>query len=112
MMFGQKLKKLRIKHNLTQQQVGDIIGFGRSTIAGYETKGKEPSLDKLALLANYFKISADYFLDIETESIDNLQHQEEIDNTKTINCADLSEEDIQAVENYIDYLKFKNNKNK
>ena len=39
MIFGDRLKQLRLKHNVTQQQLADYLGVNRTSIAGYETKG-------------------------------------------------------------------------
>lgn len=60
--FGQRLKELREERGLTQQDVADILNVGRPTIAGYETKGKQPDYDKLKILANYFDVSVDYLI--------------------------------------------------
>lgn len=42
MSFGQKLRKLRKKFNMTQKNVADCIHVSRSAIAGYEKKGRQP----------------------------------------------------------------------
>lgn len=60
--FGEKVKKLRVQKNLTQSQLAEVLSVGRSTIAGYETKGKQPDYDKLEKLATYFNVSIDYLL--------------------------------------------------
>ncbi|GAA0788022.1 helix-turn-helix domain-containing protein [Hathewaya limosa] len=62
MTFGNKLKLLREHNNLTQQDLAEILKVGRPTIAGYETKGKQPDYDKLIILSNYFNVSIDYLL--------------------------------------------------
>lgn len=62
MTFGERLKLLRDEGGLTQQDIADIINVGRPTIAGYETKGKQPDYDKLKTLANYFDVSVDYLI--------------------------------------------------
>ena len=36
MIFGDRLKQLRLKHNVTQQQLADYLGVNRTSIAGYE----------------------------------------------------------------------------
>ncbi|PKM49450.1 MAG: hypothetical protein CVV02_16035 [Firmicutes bacterium HGW-Firmicutes-7] len=61
--FGDTVRKLRIQNNLTQSQLAQILSVGRPTIAGYETKGKQPDYDKLKKLANYFNVSIDFLLD-------------------------------------------------
>ncbi|PKM93256.1 MAG: hypothetical protein CVU84_16700 [Firmicutes bacterium HGW-Firmicutes-1] len=60
--FGDTIKKLRIQNNLTQSQLAQVLSVGRPTIAGYETKGKQPDYDKLEKLANYFDVTIDYLL--------------------------------------------------
>jgi transcriptional regulator with XRE-family HTH domain len=60
--FGKILKELRDSRGLTQQDIADLLKVGRSTIAGYETKGKQPDFDKLKVLADFFNVTIDYLL--------------------------------------------------
>ncbi|MCR1952935.1 helix-turn-helix domain-containing protein [Clostridium sp. DSM 100503] len=62
MTFGDRLKELREKHGLTQEQLAKILNITRPTIAGYETKGKQPDYEKLKILADFFNVSIDYLL--------------------------------------------------
>ncbi|MEJ8555139.1 helix-turn-helix domain-containing protein [Tepidibacter sp. Z1-5] len=62
MPFGDILKLLRENRGLTQQGLADVLGVGRATIAGYETKGKQPDYEKLKIIANYFNVTIDYLL--------------------------------------------------
>ncbi|MCF6461460.1 XRE family transcriptional regulator [Clostridium sp. Cult3] len=62
MVFGKRLKSLREEKGFTQQDIADILGVGRATIAGYETKGKQPDYEKLMKLAEFFNTSVDYLL--------------------------------------------------
>ena len=61
MAFGDKLKELRAKHNITQQELGDIMGVSRATIAGYETKNKEPDFT-----CRVSKTKDDIFISVST----------------------------------------------
>lgn len=61
-MFGSRLKDLRKEKGITQKQLADMLKVGRPTIAGYETKGKEPDFDTVVLLADYFGVTVDYML--------------------------------------------------
>lgn len=47
MKFLQRLCKLRKENNLTQKELTKHMGIDRATIAGYETKCKEPAYEKL-----------------------------------------------------------------
>lgn len=73
MSFDKKLKELRLKNNMTQLYVAKRLNVARSTIAGYETKNRQPSHEKLTALANLFHVSIDYLLDGDTISLDSSQ---------------------------------------
>lgn len=65
MLFGKRLKKLRKEAGITQKELADKIGVNRATIAGYETKGKEPSYDTLIKIARALNCSLDVLLDYQ-----------------------------------------------
>ena len=69
MSFGQKLRKLREKFNMTQKNVADCIHVSRSAIAGYEKKGRQPSHEKLTAIADLFEVPVDYLLNDEEDTI-------------------------------------------
>lgn len=62
MSFSDRLKDLRNSKGLTQQDLADILKVERPTIAGYETKGKQPDYEKLLILSEYFNVSIDWLL--------------------------------------------------
>lgn len=67
-MFSQKLKLLRKKNGLTQEQLAKAIGVERSSVGKYEGKGNVmPSHDVLAALSSVFGVSIDYLLDNENQ---------------------------------------------
>ena len=59
---GERLKGIRRRTGLTQQQVGDAIGYARSTIGVWEKGHDLPGRDALILLAEFFGLSVDRFL--------------------------------------------------
>ena len=69
MSFAEKLKQLRLQNNLTQEALGKRMNVSRSTIAGYETKNRQPSYEKLTALASLFRVPVDYLLDEEDEPV-------------------------------------------
>lgn len=128
MSFGQRLKDLRIEKNVTQQQVGDFLGVGRATIAGYETKDKHPDFDKLNLLAQFFNVTTDYLIGVpnsfktlddkditiathRTDSykkdLDTKEYFTTSDGQKVNLYEDLSTEAREQLESYLNYLMFK-----
>lgn len=61
MTFGEKLRILRMKKGLTQQELAKMAGLGMNTISNYE-KGKTYPQNRgvYAVLAGLLEVSADY----------------------------------------------------
>ena len=60
-----RLKDLRVKHNLTQREVANILNITSSTYSKYENGKLVLSFSKLIALAKLYNISADYILDFK-----------------------------------------------
>lgn len=61
--FGERLRKLRVAQDLTQQQLGEKLGVVPSTIGKYEkVKDSYPSIEVLIKLSDFFSVSTDYLL--------------------------------------------------
>ena len=62
-MFKLRLKELRKKSKMTQEQLAKAIGLERSSIGKYEgNQGIIPSVEVLESIANYFDVTTDYLL--------------------------------------------------
>ncbi|MCI8889247.1 MAG: helix-turn-helix transcriptional regulator [Hungatella sp.] len=59
MYLAQNLKCLRKQRGLTQQELADILGVKRSTVANWESSKREPEIDMLVCIAEYFNMSLD-----------------------------------------------------
>lgn len=66
LLLGTRLKELRKKAKMTQQQLGDLINVTKVSICCYENGNRTPSLDTLIDLSNVFKVDVDYFLGNDT----------------------------------------------
>lgn len=55
-----KLRELRERNKLTQQEVGKIIKVSQSAYNLYEKQEREISINNLITLANYYNVSLDY----------------------------------------------------
>ena len=60
--FGEKLKELRIEKGLSQRKLGKILGFCNQTVSFWETGSREPDLDALIEIADFFDVSLDFLL--------------------------------------------------
>lgn len=56
------LRKLRLNHRLSQQQLADVIGVTQQSINKYENHNVEPDIDTLMRLADYFHTTVDYLV--------------------------------------------------
>lgn len=61
--LSQKIKELRLQRNMTLEQVGDIVGVGKSTVRKWET-GMIANMkrDKIALLAKALGTTPAYLM--------------------------------------------------
>ena len=60
--FGEKLRRLRVKHNLTTRQLADQLGTDNIQISRIETGQRQPSGDLLVKIADFFEVSLDYLM--------------------------------------------------
>ena len=58
--FSEILRELRIKENLSQEALGNIVHVSRSAIAKYENGLGLPSEEVIEALCKYFKVDKDY----------------------------------------------------
>jgi response regulator RpfG family c-di-GMP phosphodiesterase len=63
LQFHEKLKKLRLESNKTQDDVATYLGVGRTTIVNYEHGRIKPTLENIRKLAELFNVSCDYLLE-------------------------------------------------
>lgn len=61
--IGENICKLRKMHNLTQQQLSDIIGVSIAAVSKWETGASYPDIALLPKLASIFHVSIDYIFD-------------------------------------------------
>lgn len=57
--FSKNLRKLRLKKDMTQEEVANILHIERSTYSCYENGKTEPSLHSLKKLAVLFNTDVD-----------------------------------------------------
>ena len=64
MKLCDRIRSLRIKCNLTQKELGEIIGVSVISIGGWENGTRKPSAEAIIALAKAFKVSTDYLLGV------------------------------------------------
>lgn len=68
--FDKILKLLRSEKNMSQQELADALGISKSSINMYERGDRQPNLDMLEKIAEYFNVTVDYLLGITQKDID------------------------------------------
>ena len=61
--FGKRLKELRIAKGLSQQKLGELLGFCNQTISFWESGSREPDLDTLVEISHFFDVSFEELLE-------------------------------------------------
>lgn len=96
-LFGQILRTLREEKDLKQSDLASMLNISSSAYGFYERGKREPSLDSLIKLSEFFDVSIDYLLGLASES--NPKNVSNIPNTPSLSQL-LSDEDIEVLEYY------------
>ena len=67
MELGKKIRQLRFKAGLTQEQLAEKLGIGAQSVSKWENAVAMPDITTLPLLAETFGISIDDLFDLSTE---------------------------------------------
>ncbi len=67
MELGKKIKQLRFKAGLTQEQLAAKLGIGAQAVSKWENAAAMPDITALPLLAEVFGVSIDDLFDLTTE---------------------------------------------
>lgn len=59
-VFPQRLRKLREKQRRKQYIVSELCGLNRSAIRRYERGERNPGLEEIEAIADYFDVSIDF----------------------------------------------------
>lgn len=68
-MFALRLKELREEAGLSQAAFAKMIGKAQSTVGGWESGAREPSLEMVKQIADFFHVTTDYLIDEENKSM-------------------------------------------
>lgn len=83
-MLGKKLKYLREKMMLTQEELAKQLQMSRGTYAHYEIGKRSPDLETLAKLASFFSVSTDYLLNVSDEKFNQNEASVSVPKTKRL----------------------------
>lgn len=105
--FSNAFKALRIRDNLTQEELAIKLGVSRSTIGMYEQGKREPGIEGLESIADFFNVDMndltganndnDYYDNLQIRQISQLIHENK-ELLKLFKVAkNISEDDLPAL---------------
>ena len=72
-MLSEKIKELRKKKGLTQEELANALNVSRQAITKWESGDGSPDIENLKNIALYFHVSVDYLIDSTTEKVMDLK---------------------------------------
>ena len=81
-MFSDVLKQLRLKANLKFEELARHLGCSKSSISMYENGTREPNLETLEAIADYFNVDMNTLTDSKTSAELNSELQEYLEELK------------------------------
>ena len=66
-LFGQRLRALRKQNKETQDALAEALGVRKTQISEIEQGHNTTTLEKLVLICEHYKVSADYLLGLTDE---------------------------------------------
>lgn len=93
--FGEKLRSIRSKSNITLEELAEAIGSSKSYVWQLENKSNaKPSAELLLKISNYLGVSPDFLLDDSVEEYTS----EQLDDAFFRRFQRLSENDKRTIE--------------
>ncbi len=114
-MFPERIKELRLKKRYTQKQIADKIGITRPAYTAYESGKRQPDFEILKKLSKIFGVTTDYLLGNEKNHNADIPKDKLKTKPETIAAHiddDVSEDEMEDIINYIDFIKQKHSKRK
>ena len=92
--LGARLKELRENKNLSQKELGKLVGVSHNSISLYESGDRQPSIDLIVRFAALYKVSTDYILGLTR--------------IKSLDTSRLDEEDFMVINKLVEIMSSKN----
>ena len=109
-LFSQRIKKLRLQHSMTGEELGKIMGVSKVSVWQWENDINYPNNNLLIKLSKFFNVSIDYLLgqtDIPNRTFESKDEDISFKFALYGEVKDLTEEEKQEIINYARYLKSK-----
>lgn len=112
-VFAQNLKRLLNERNLTQNEVAKAINVSPQTFNTWCQEIALPRMGKIEKLATYFKVKKSDLIEVnKIETIDDINFTGIERVAARYKGEEFSEEALIAIQDFIEYVRAKNNRNK
>lgn len=101
MQVNERIKIIRKKLELTQQEFADKLGIARNNIAGYETGKRSPSDAVVSLICAKFNVNEDWIRTGEGEIFEQLTEQQKVMKYTAMLLKDKDSLMAAAIKNFI-----------
>ncbi|MES5860657.1 helix-turn-helix transcriptional regulator [Bacillus cereus group sp. RP29] len=113
-MFGQRLRELRSKKNISATALGKVLGIAQTTVSNWENSGYEPNYEMLVKISRFFGVSVDYLVGNDDDTNKNEISRLAKELYEDLN--ELPEDERQDIEKglleYLEFLGYKAKKTK
>lgn len=109
-LFGDRLKKLRKEHNLTQEDIANMFNVTKNAVYSWEVGKSQPSIEIIKQLAQYFGVTIDYLLNFTQDDVDNMERLKQALKQAGMwdyNIDDMSRDDFEKAMQIVAMLKEK-----
>lgn len=100
MNFKDRLKQLRLKNKLTQQDIANHFQTSPQSYAQWEKGLRKPSAENLQKLADFFNVSTDYLLG-QTDIPNSPDIDTAIDNSVAYDGAPITDNDREIIKDFL-----------
>ncbi|MGQ3478608.1 helix-turn-helix transcriptional regulator [Paenibacillus sp. TY11] len=103
MALSDNFKKLRIKYDLSQQELAEIAGVTNKAVSAWETGLSEPRMGAIEKMARHFRIKKSNI--IEEGGIEQIGLDQSTTIAVHFEGEDYTEEEIKEILEYAQYIK-------
>lgn len=100
----ERLKELRIKNKLTQVECSKILNLENITYNRYELGKRQPDIDTLKRIADYYGVSLDYLCEHDTKNLLDISSYNEYKKGVIYTLGQLNEKNDLILLGYITHM--------
>ena len=84
--IGTRIKELRKRKNVTQEQLADVLGVTNQAVSRWESESGYPDIEYIIPIANFFRVTANYLLD-DANNAGLLKVDDQYDENEQLYCS-------------------------